>query len=192
MSSNNIYKKNNLISKTTKQAEGSSQKTNSNCLSNTKNKQTINLVVSPSGNYDQAKDSIYLLESKQDRIGHKLNYNVTKFNSPVRVSDSKAAKLQGYTYYSQSDRKNSQQTEAAKNKKLSTPSYSTRKNSENCDSNDETKSVSSIGTKESALCQTPNAKKSNDFKVKYKTEICKFWDINKTCKFGDNVRIYFT
>ena len=27
-----------------------------------------------------------------------------------------------------------------------------------------------------------------DFRVKYKTEKCKFWEINQTCKFGDNVR----
>ncbi len=26
-----------------------------------------------------------------------------------------------------------------------------------------------------------------DFKVKYKTEKCKFWEINKTCKFGEGV-----
>ena len=34
------------------------------------------------------------------------------------------------------------------------------------------------------------AKKSieMDFKIKYKTEKCKFWEINETCKFGDNVK----
>lgn len=26
-----------------------------------------------------------------------------------------------------------------------------------------------------------------DFRVKYKTEICKFWELNKMCKYGDNV-----
>jgi hypothetical protein len=29
----------------------------------------------------------------------------------------------------------------------------------------------------------------NDFRKKYKTEICKFWSINQTCKFGDKVNI---
>lgn len=33
------------------------------------------------------------------------------------------------------------------------------------------------------------SKKNNDFKVKYKTEKCKFYDIYKECKYGDNVRI---
>lgn len=36
-----------------------------------------------------------------------------------------------------------------------------------------------------------NAKKKSlelDFKIKYKTEKCKYWEINQTCKFGDNVR----
>lgn len=32
-----------------------------------------------------------------------------------------------------------------------------------------------------------NVKKSNDFKVKYKTEKCKFWEFYKECKYGDNV-----
>ncbi len=32
-----------------------------------------------------------------------------------------------------------------------------------------------------------NKKKSQDFKVKFKTEICKFWSIDGTCNFGDNV-----
>lgn len=35
-----------------------------------------------------------------------------------------------------------------------------------------------------------NNTKSNDFKVKYKTEKCKFWDLYKECKYGDNVRSY--
>jgi hypothetical protein len=27
----------------------------------------------------------------------------------------------------------------------------------------------------------------NDFKVKYKTEICRFWEFNQNCKFGEKV-----
>ena len=27
----------------------------------------------------------------------------------------------------------------------------------------------------------------NDFRAKYKTEICKFWQVHKNCKYGDNV-----
>ncbi len=34
---------------------------------------------------------------------------------------------------------------------------------------------------------TNNKITSEDFKAKYKTELCKFWEINKTCKYGDNV-----
>lgn len=30
--------------------------------------------------------------------------------------------------------------------------------------------------------------KADDFKIKYKTELCKYYEINGTCKFGDNVR----
>jgi hypothetical protein len=28
-----------------------------------------------------------------------------------------------------------------------------------------------------------------DFRIKYKTEKCKFWEVNKVCKYGDNVYI---
>jgi hypothetical protein len=28
-----------------------------------------------------------------------------------------------------------------------------------------------------------------DFRIKYKTEICKFWELNNKCKFGDKVGI---
>lgn len=40
---------------------------------------------------------------------------------------------------------------------------------------------------------TKNPKKISDldFRVKYKTEKCKFWEINKSCKFGDGVNIKF-
>jgi len=27
-----------------------------------------------------------------------------------------------------------------------------------------------------------------DFRMKYKTEICKFWELNKDCRYGSNVR----
>lgn len=30
-----------------------------------------------------------------------------------------------------------------------------------------------------------------DFRAKYKTEICKFWELNKECRYGDNVRVLF-
>lgn len=30
-----------------------------------------------------------------------------------------------------------------------------------------------------------------DFRVKYKTEKCKFWEINQTCKFGEGVSKFF-
>jgi hypothetical protein len=32
----------------------------------------------------------------------------------------------------------------------------------------------------------PFKSNANDFKVKYKTELCKYWSINGFCKFGDN------
>lgn len=34
------------------------------------------------------------------------------------------------------------------------------------------------------------SKRTNDFKIKYKTEKCKFWELFKECKYGDNVSIY--
>ena len=31
---------------------------------------------------------------------------------------------------------------------------------------------------------------TNDFKTKWKTEICHHWEVNGFCKYGDNVRDY--
>ncbi len=33
----------------------------------------------------------------------------------------------------------------------------------------------------------PQNKAANEFKTKYKTEICKFWQVNSNCRFGDKV-----
>ena len=39
-----------------------------------------------------------------------------------------------------------------------------------------------------SMSTTPvNHKNSDDFKVKYKTEVCRLWEMNRTCKYGDNV-----
>ena len=37
-----------------------------------------------------------------------------------------------------------------------------------------------------------NVKKFSDYdyRSKYKTEKCKYWEINSTCKYGDSVKIY--
>jgi len=43
--------------------------------------------------------------------------------------------------------------------------------------------------------QFPLIKKQSidsDFRAKYKTEICKFWALNKDCRYGDNVYLLFT
>lgn len=32
--------------------------------------------------------------------------------------------------------------------------------------------------------------KANEFKLKYKTEICKFWQVKANCRFGDKVLLY--
>lgn len=36
--------------------------------------------------------------------------------------------------------------------------------------------------------KTSRRKTDGDFREKYKTEKCKFWDLNKDCKYGDNVK----
>lgn len=35
----------------------------------------------------------------------------------------------------------------------------------------------------------PKKNSEIDFRVKYKTEKCKFWEINQTCKFGEGVNL---
>lgn len=56
-----------------------------------------------------------------------------------------------------------------------------------CDSAEaEINSVSSLNTSVTGGVN-PKQKKSDDFKVKFKTEKCKFYEIDKHCKFGENV-----
>jgi hypothetical protein len=62
-----------------------------------------------------------------------------------------------------------------------------RKISESYESYDDAKSVSSLKTNSSVKYKTPKKTRTSDFKTKYKTEICKYWEIEKTCRFGDNV-----
>lgn len=57
------------------------------------------------------------------------------------------------------------------------------------------KSIGSNQSKHSIKAQNKHdedsiySKKNNDFKVKYKTEKCKFFDLYKECKYGDNVSL---
>jgi hypothetical protein len=43
------------------------------------------------------------------------------------------------------------------------------------------------------LCEEIKDKKisiDKDFRIKYKTEQCKFFEVNKDCKYGDNVKLF--
>jgi hypothetical protein len=179
MSTNSLYKKNTLTSRNSTKNEVNIGEIQS---FNQKKKNKFNQV--QMANTLLKEYSIYADQRNDGSEGHKLSYNY-KFTSPVRLSDKNAGNIAVYETPCQV----TQSAEVSKNKKLSTPS--TRKYSDNCDSMDETKSVSSINTN----CKTPkNAKKGsidNNFKVKYKTEICKYWDLSGTCKFGENVRLNF-
>jgi hypothetical protein len=59
------------------------------------------------------------------------------------------------------------------------------KNSEDCESLDG--ALNSIGLQNSSLSLNYKNKKSDDFKEKFKTETCKFWELDNNCKFGENV-----
>jgi hypothetical protein len=61
-----------------------------------------------------------------------------------------------------------------------------RKNSEDCGSVDG--DLNSIGSPNTSVNINSKNKKSEDFKLKFKTEKCKFWEIDNNCKYGDNVR----
>jgi hypothetical protein len=69
-------------------------------------------------------------------------------------------------------------------RKSSAPNF--RKGSDSIDSVDG--GVMDPGTPDLSIYNiSSNKKKSEDFKNKFKTEMCKFWTIDGTCKFGDNV-----
>ncbi len=68
------------------------------------------------------------------------------------------------------------------------------KNNNNNNTQNEYNDLSYLRNKNSPnLNQNPEISKVKksielDFKIKYKTEKCKFWEINQTCKFRDNVK----
>lgn len=67
-------------------------------------------------------------------------------------------------------------------------SSSGRKGSDSLESQDGDH-ISTIGSPNSSLVSA-KPKKSEDFKMKFKTEMCKFWQIDGNCKYNDNVNYY--
>lgn len=55
-------------------------------------------------------------------------------------------------------------------------------------SKDSSSTYDSIDEQQHFVNQQQYRPKVEDFKMKYKTELCKYFEINGTCKFGDNVR----
>ena len=43
------------------------------------------------------------------------------------------------------------------------------------------------GDTENKTFSTGNKKSSDDYRTKFKTEKCKFYEVNKECKFGESV-----
>lgn len=62
-------------------------------------------------------------------------------------------------------------------------------NTNNCHVNNSTNSIINNFQlqAEPLLNKQPKKNSEIDFRVKYKTEKCKFWEINQTCKFGEGV-----
>jgi hypothetical protein len=46
-------------------------------------------------------------------------------------------------------------------------------------------------TESEGYCKLNKKSFENDYKAKYKTEICKFWELNKECRYGGNVQFFF-
>ena len=58
-------------------------------------------------------------------------------------------------------------------------------------SRDSASTYDSIDEQQHFVNQQPYRPKADDFKTKYKTELCKYFEINGTCKYGDNVRLIY-
>ena len=79
-------------------------------------------------------------------------------------------------------------------KPISSTTNENRKNSEdndNCSTSNEDHSEKKINRKtakknRSNQCKQPFKSNASDFKIKYKTELCKYFEINGYCKYGDN------
>jgi hypothetical protein len=124
------------------------------------------------------------------QIPKKLNYD-SKISELFEkcVNDQKKSNFSEYVFLSpETKTKENINTINHNQPKRKRSQQSERKISENYESYDETKSVSSLKTNSSVKYKTPKKNKKDDFKTKYKTDICKYWEIEKSCKFGDNVK----
>ena len=65
-------------------------------------------------------------------------------------------------------------------------------NFNNVNNNNNTNSIISNFqvTAELQCNKQPKKNSEIDFRVKYKTEKCKFWEINQICKFGEGVSLF--
>jgi hypothetical protein len=109
------------------------------------------------------------------QIPKKLNYD-SKITE-LFANEQKKLNFSEYLFLAPDNKKTNENINTANSRKIS----------ESYDSYDDTRSVSSLKTNSSVKYKTPTKSKTGDFKTKYKTEMCKYWQIEKSCKYGDNV-----
>ena len=136
-----------------------------------------------------------------------FNMLIGPTKSPIVIQDEEPTKYYSPKRKYSSRRKTSSNLPTANNSKIQTPKGSIDITNEaqsqisNIDNGNLQKIVSeklskrkwsrdSSGSNDEYYQTSSNSFKSkaNDFKIKYKTELCKYYEINGTCKFGDNVR----
>ena len=149
--------------------------------------------------------------SRKNKLGREtddqiFNMLIGPTKSPVIVQEDEPAKYYSPKKKYSSTRKTSSNLPTANNSKIQTPKGSiditneTQGQIANIDNGNLQKIVSEKLSKRKwsrdssgdEYYQPPSnsgfKSKADDFKIKYKTELCKYYEINGTCKFGDNVR----
>ena len=149
--------------------------------------------------------------SRKNKLGREtddqiFNMLIGPTKSPVIVQEDEPAKYYSPKKKYSSTRKTSSNLPTANNSKIQTPKGSiditneTQGQIANIDNGNLQKIVSEKLSKRKwsrdssgdEYYQPPSnsgfKSKADDLKIKYKTELCKYYEINGTCKFGDNVR----
>ena len=123
----------------------------------------------------KSKKNIYSTKSKKQYQRKNFNYKETKTQKSDSLNPLNKTSFEFSKNYFQEDK--SLQKTYSKN-------YKIRNNSKDYLSSD---STSNEDKEEKNLKNKTQYKPNpNDFKVKYKTELCKYYEINGFCKFGDN------
>ena len=136
--------------------------------------------MSPPNQNQTLINSNYTNNQIKIHINGNNNFNENKLNNQNQYPTKQISKklLPLSKIYDKEDNLNYQKYQKPKNQKFPYRKYSKDSATEDSTSNED--------KEENVYNKKSYKSNANDFKVKYKTELCKYYEINGYCKYGDN------